>query len=82
LLSISLHKEPGKEQEALEAFTTTMEAGEATDEVSARNALWSKSCMSRMLRRIGKISEAKKLENKVRCVQTSISSRVTAERRP
>ena len=63
-----MHKESGKEAEALAAFDRAM-TGESKGEIHPWNVLWGKACISRMLRRVGRNQEAEKHEKFLRCVE-------------
>ncbi|KAM6494819.1 hypothetical protein JOM56_009442 [Amanita muscaria] len=63
-LGVALHKVPGEESAALNAFTTAFDHG--VDRESTNNMLWARGCMSRLLRRLGKIREAEQQESEIR----------------
>ena len=63
-LGVALHKVPGQESAALNAFTAAFDYG--VDDGSAKTVLWARGCMSRLLRRMGKVPEAEKQESEIR----------------
>ncbi|KAM6494606.1 hypothetical protein JOM56_009229 [Amanita muscaria] len=63
-LGVALHKVPGEESAALNAFTTAFDHG--VDVGSTSTMLWARGCMSRLLRRLGKIQEAEQQESEIR----------------
>ena len=63
-LGVALHKVPGQEGEALNAFTAAFDHG--VDAGSAKTMLWARGCMSRLLRRMGKVPEAEEQESEIR----------------
>lgn len=63
-LGVALHKVPGQESAALKAFTTAFDHG--VDIGSTNTMLWARGCMSRLLRRMGKVPEAEEQESEIR----------------
>jgi hypothetical protein len=63
-LGVALHKVPGQESAALNAFTTAFDHG--VDLGSTSTMLWARGCMSRLLRRMGKLQEAEEQESESR----------------
>ena len=62
---VALHKVPGQENTALNAFTTAFNHG-ADVAGSTKNVLWARGAMSRLLRRMGKVPEAEEQESEIR----------------
>ena len=63
-LGVALHKIPGQENAALDAFTAAFDHG--VDLGSTNTMLWARGCMSRLLRRMGKIQDAEEQESQIR----------------
>ena len=63
-LGVALHKIPGQESAALNAFTTAFDHGVDAD--SPKSMLWARGSMSRLLRRMGKVPEAEEQESEIR----------------
>jgi hypothetical protein len=63
-LGVALHKVPGQESAALNAFTAAFDHG--VDLGSTSTMLWARGCMSRLLRRMGKLQEAEEQESEIR----------------
>jgi len=63
-LGVALHKVPGQESAALNLFTAAFDHG--LDVGSVNNMLWARGCMSRLLRRMGKLPEAEAQESEIR----------------
>ena len=63
-LGVALHKVPGEEDAALNAFTAAFDHG--VDVNSNKTMLWARGCMSRLLRRMGKVPEAEAQEAEIR----------------
>jgi len=61
---VALHKVPGQESAALNAFKTAFDHG--ADVGSAKTMLWARGSMSRLLRRMGKVPEAEEQESEIR----------------
>ena len=61
---VALHKVPGQEETALNAFTTAFNHG--ADVGFTKVMLWARGSMSRLLRRMGKVPEAEEQEAKIR----------------
>ena len=61
---VALHKVPGKEDTALNAFTTAFKNG--ADVGSTKVMLWARGAMSRLLRRMEKVPEAEEQEAEIR----------------
>jgi hypothetical protein len=64
-LGIALSKAGGREEEALHALNDALEVASIT-ESSWRNAIWGKAHLSRLLRRMGRTSEAERQEQGIR----------------
>jgi hypothetical protein len=62
-LGVALHKIPGEEAAALNAFTAALDHG---DGGSTNNTLWARGCMSRLLRRMGQPQAAEGQEAEIR----------------
>lgn len=62
-LATSLSLQPGKEQDALIQFREAIDAG--GDSSAFRTTLWARAHISRMLRRMGRLQEAKAEEEEV-----------------
>jgi hypothetical protein len=75
---VALHKVPGQENAALNAFTTAFDHG--VDIGSTKTMLWARGSMSRLLRRMGRVPEAEEQEKEIRselsfeCVSKSLIS--------
>jgi hypothetical protein len=66
-LGVSLHKAEGKEAEALKAFEDGFKYnGLRPGQTGPNTELWAKASMSRLLRRMGKVSEAEEKEAEIR----------------
>jgi hypothetical protein len=63
-LGVALHKIPGKEATALEAFTTAFDHG--VDLGSTNTMLWAQGCMSQLLRRMDQPQVAEEQEASIR----------------
>ncbi|KAF7342038.1 hypothetical protein MVEN_01791100 [Mycena venus] len=64
-LGVALHKQPGQEEAAIAHFRA---AYDSSPEIGMQHntQLWSRACFSRLLRRLGKIEEAKEQEDEIR----------------
>lgn len=62
-LGVALHKVPGQESAALSAFTAAFDHGK---DIGTNTMLWARGCMSRLLRRMGKLPEAEEQESEIR----------------
>jgi hypothetical protein len=66
-LGVALHKVQGKEEEALKAFKDGFGYNELHPGSTGPNTeLWAQASMSRLLRRMGRVSEAEEQETKIR----------------
>ncbi|KIM89070.1 hypothetical protein PILCRDRAFT_60840, partial [Piloderma croceum F 1598] len=66
-LGVALHKVEGKEEDALKAFKDGFIYNELHPGRTGPNTeLWAQASMSRLLRRMGKVSEAEKQEAEIR----------------
>ncbi|KAJ7094004.1 hypothetical protein B0H15DRAFT_831567 [Mycena belliarum] len=64
-LAVALHKQPGKESDAVGHFRAAYVAAPAV-EFQYRTQLWSRACFSRLLRRMGRTAEAEEQEKVIR----------------
>jgi hypothetical protein len=63
-LGVALHKVPGQESAALNAFNGAFNHGVSVG--STNTMLWARGCMSRLLRRMGETQAAEKQESEIR----------------
>ncbi|KAJ7633066.1 hypothetical protein FB45DRAFT_832514 [Roridomyces roridus] len=63
-LGVALHKTPGQEDKAVEHFRIAYTSSPHI-EMQFHSQLWSRACYSRLLRRMGKIAEAKEQEDMI-----------------
>ena len=63
-LGVALHKVPGEENAALDAFKAAFDHGVDLD--STNTMLWARGCMSRLLRRMGQTQAAEEQEAEIR----------------
>ena len=66
-LGVALHKAEGKEEEALKAFKDGFRYNELRPGSTGPNTeLWAQASMSRLLRRMGRVSDAEEQEAEIR----------------
>lgn len=71
-LAVALHKQLGKEEEALKLFQDAYDHAPTIDS-AYKTQLWSRACLSRLYRRLGKVKEAEEQEEMIRCARSTFS---------
>jgi hypothetical protein len=69
-LAVALHKQPGQEEAAIRHFQAAYAYAPAIS-MQYHTQLWSRACFSRLLRRLGRVEEAKEQEELIQLVTRS-----------
>jgi hypothetical protein len=70
-LGVALSRCRDKDEEALEVLTQALDTADQTRDKFVKNALWARAELSRLLRRIGRQTEAEGYESEIRQVVPS-----------